>query len=279
MSFARLTAARQPVGLDGPGGRSSVVERQLPKLYVEGSIPFARSRFFKQVAEFSVMSPNRQREQDGKFREQNGALATKSPEKVPSYVRLMFLRLMAELLAFPSGRGLGACALGTARQFRRVSNQPLRLRPFLVTIPDAASVAHGELQPGALGPASRLRRRYADAPAGAPRCAPSCRPELDGASRPLHRAGSWQPSFSEGKASASWSRTKPNYGSGGQDRQLPNPPTDLVRREEAHAYPTDFNAMPSEWIDRLSLRGEQLTLCLARAYIPDLVVEPSLTRA
>jgi hypothetical protein len=24
-------------------GRSSVVERQLPKLYVEGSIPFARS--------------------------------------------------------------------------------------------------------------------------------------------------------------------------------------------------------------------------------------------
>jgi hypothetical protein len=26
-------------------GRSSVVERQLPKLYVEGSIPFARSKF------------------------------------------------------------------------------------------------------------------------------------------------------------------------------------------------------------------------------------------
>ena len=24
------------------------------------------------------------------------------------------------------------------------------------------------------------------------------------------------------------------------DRQLPNPPPDLVRREEAHAYPTDF---------------------------------------
>src|SRR5216684_676864 len=30
-----------------------------------------------------------------------------------------------------------------------------------------------ELRPGALGPASRLRRRYADAPAGAPRCARS----------------------------------------------------------------------------------------------------------
>ena len=63
------------------------------------------------------------------------------------------------------------------------------------------------------------------------------------------------------------------------DRQLPNPPADLVRREEAHAYPTDFNAMPGEWIDRLSLRGEQLTLCLARAYIPALVVERPRTSA
>jgi NTE family protein len=58
------------------------------------------------------------------------------------------------------------------------------------------------------------------------------------------------------------------------DRQLPNPPANLVHREEAHAYPTDFNAMPDEWIERLSLRGEQLTLCLARAYIPDLIREP-----
>ena len=28
--------------------------------------------------------------------------------------------------------------------------------------------------------------------------------------------------------------------------------------------------MTEEWIDRLSLRGEQLTLCLARAYVPQL---------
>jgi NTE family protein len=63
---------------------------------------------------------------------------------------------------------------------------------------------------------------------------------------------------------------------GQQDRQLPNPPADLVRREEAHAYPTDFSAMPDGWIERLSLRGEQLTLCVARAYIPDLVREGSL---
>ena len=57
------------------------------------------------------------------------------------------------------------------------------------------------------------------------------------------------------------------------DRQLPNPPANLVRREEAHSYPTDFNAMTPEWINRLSSRGEQLTLCLARAYIPDLIRE------
>jgi NTE family protein len=62
---------------------------------------------------------------------------------------------------------------------------------------------------------------------------------------------------------------------GQQDRQLPNPPADLVRREEAHAYPTDFNAMSDAWINRLSLRGEQLTLCLARAYLPDLINELS----
>ena len=60
---------------------------------------------------------------------------------------------------------------------------------------------------------------------------------------------------------------------GQQDRELPDPPADLVRREEAHAYPTNFNAMSPEWIDRLGKRGEQLTLCLARAYIPDLINE------
>lgn len=61
------------------------------------------------------------------------------------------------------------------------------------------------------------------------------------------------------------------------DQELPNPPSDLVRREEAHSYPTNFSAMPVEWIERLSLRGEQLTLCLARAYIPNLIREPCLS--
>jgi NTE family protein len=59
------------------------------------------------------------------------------------------------------------------------------------------------------------------------------------------------------------------------DKTLPNAPVGLVRREEAHSYPTNFNAMPIDWIDRLSLRGEQLTLCLARAYIPHLIDDPA----
>jgi NTE family protein len=58
---------------------------------------------------------------------------------------------------------------------------------------------------------------------------------------------------------------------GQMDRELPNPPANLVRRDEAHAYPTNFSAMPDEWIERLSLRGEQLTLCLAQAYMPHLM--------
>ena len=45
------------------------------------------------------------------------------------------------------------------------------------------------------------------------------------------------------------------------DKALPNPPADLVRREEAQAYPANFSAMSPDWIDRLSLRGGQLTLC------------------
>jgi NTE family protein len=59
------------------------------------------------------------------------------------------------------------------------------------------------------------------------------------------------------------------------DKALPNPPANLVRREEAHAYPTNFSAMSPDWIDRLSFRGEQLTLCLARAYIPHLISQPT----
>ncbi|WP_368508672.1 hypothetical protein [Bradyrhizobium lupini] len=57
------------------------------------------------------------------------------------------------------------------------------------------------------------------------------------------------------------------------DKNRPTPLSDLV---DAHLDPTGFNAMQREWIDRLSTRGEQLTLCLARAYIPHLIDEPAI---
>jgi hypothetical protein len=43
------------------------------------------------------------------------------------------------------------------------------------------------------------------------------------------------------------------------------------KRRTPHSYPTNFNAMPAEWIERPSLRGEQLTFCLAKAYLADLL--------
>ncbi|WP_162630788.1 patatin-like phospholipase family protein [Paracoccus endophyticus] len=49
---------------------------------------------------------------------------------------------------------------------------------------------------------------------------------------------------------------------GQADDQLANPPSDLVRAEDVANYPTDFSAMPSDWIEKLSQRGEQLTRSL-----------------
>jgi NTE family protein len=58
---------------------------------------------------------------------------------------------------------------------------------------------------------------------------------------------------------------------GQDDRKLKYPPVDLVTREAAYAYPTDFAAMSAEWIDRLSGRGEQLTKALIAEHAPHLV--------
>jgi len=35
-------------------------------------------------------------------------------------------------------------------------------------------------------------------------------------------------------------------------------------------YPTNFDAMPQEWINKLAKRGEQLTLAVIREHLPDL---------
>ena len=60
---------------------------------------------------------------------------------------------------------------------------------------------------------------------------------------------------------------------GQDDSRLAFPPSDLVSREDAHGYPTDFSAMPDEWIEKLSKRGEQLTYALIAEHMPDLVRE------
>jgi NTE family protein len=57
---------------------------------------------------------------------------------------------------------------------------------------------------------------------------------------------------------------------GQQDATLPWQPADLVRREDVADYPTDFAAMPTTIIDRLALRGEQLTRLLLDAHCPEL---------
>ena len=60
---------------------------------------------------------------------------------------------------------------------------------------------------------------------------------------------------------------------GQDDSRLAFPPSDLVSRDDAHGYPTDFSAMPDEWIEKLSKRGEQLTYALIAEHMPDLVSE------
>lgn len=58
---------------------------------------------------------------------------------------------------------------------------------------------------------------------------------------------------------------------GQDDSRMKFSPADLVTREEAYAYPTDFFAMKPEWIDRLSRRGEQLTRALIAEHAPELM--------
>ena len=54
---------------------------------------------------------------------------------------------------------------------------------------------------------------------------------------------------------------------GQQDDKLPWKPPDLVPRGDVAYYPTDFAPMSEAWIDRLSLRGEQLTRILVPHYM------------
>jgi NTE family protein len=62
---------------------------------------------------------------------------------------------------------------------------------------------------------------------------------------------------------------------GQDDSRLKFRPPDLVTREDAYAYPTDFSAMRPEWIERLSRRGEQLTRALIAEHAPHLLAPGS----
>ncbi len=53
---------------------------------------------------------------------------------------------------------------------------------------------------------------------------------------------------------------------GQRDQRLPFVPGDLIPREEVVDYPTDFSGMTHRQIDRLTMRGEQLTRVLASQY-------------
>jgi NTE family protein len=57
---------------------------------------------------------------------------------------------------------------------------------------------------------------------------------------------------------------------GQQDHSLFYRPAGLVPRSSVVTYPTDFAAMSEDWIERLSLRGEQLTRLLVPHYLPDI---------
>lgn len=58
---------------------------------------------------------------------------------------------------------------------------------------------------------------------------------------------------------------------GQNDDNLAYRPPDLVTRDTTAAYPTDFSAMPIGWIERLSMRGEQLTMALLKEHLPHLL--------
>ena len=59
---------------------------------------------------------------------------------------------------------------------------------------------------------------------------------------------------------------------GQNDSRLAFPPDDLVLVSEVQGYPTNFSRMPEVWIDRLSKRGELLTLAVIKEHAPELLV-------
>lgn len=58
---------------------------------------------------------------------------------------------------------------------------------------------------------------------------------------------------------------------GQDDTKLANAPDNLVSKQYAEGYPTNFSAMSDAWIDRIVTRGEQLTIALLHEHWPELM--------
>ena len=58
---------------------------------------------------------------------------------------------------------------------------------------------------------------------------------------------------------------------GMRDARLPMPVADLVPAGDVSGYPTNFRAMPTDALDSISLRGEQLTRVLLAYYCPEVL--------
>jgi NTE family protein len=63
---------------------------------------------------------------------------------------------------------------------------------------------------------------------------------------------------------------------GQKDAQLRFPPENLVKESDIAGYPTNLSQMRSEWVDRLSLRGEQLVMALLRENWPEVSLSARL---
>ena len=98
---------------------------------------------------------------------------------------------LSKLLRLPTGRALARFAPGVARAIVAIHHTQLAAPPVRITIPDPAAWPPQRRAPSrrTRSPASRLRRRYADAPAGAPRGAPSAPVGARRRFRPASKSG------------------------------------------------------------------------------------------
>ncbi|WP_377190742.1 patatin-like phospholipase family protein [Ruegeria meonggei] len=60
---------------------------------------------------------------------------------------------------------------------------------------------------------------------------------------------------------------------GQADDRLTHAPANFIKRDEVSGYPTNFGPMSKAWIDKLSKRGQQVTLAVLQQHNPELISE------